>query len=394
MRKWLVLCGFVVCITSIALSQFPEQSYDIYGMDVNTGRIFQISHDPATGEYNPSWSQNGKFIVHDVTPPSPAEQYLGITDVETGETAMLAGGAGGNNAAWSPNGQWIAFDRCPGFAHGCAEASIYVVPAGGGTPLLVVSDAITPRWSQNSGRIVFARPSDGSLRTVDFSGTNERLVISPEPGQWSMNNPTWSPNGQWIAFEWYGYILKVPVDQLGQAQGDIQLVADDFNFNYYPTWSNNSKTIVFGRNAALWSVPASGGDYAQLTTGLNWGDYDPAYSNNGQYIAFARSLAPPLLPKPGIAQQALVPADFELSQNYPNPFNPTTTIRYAVPTDANVSLAVYDMLGQKVAQLVEGPASAGYHDVQFDASQLASGIYVYKLQAGSFVQTKKMLLVK
>lgn len=381
MRKWLVLCGFMLCVSSISLSQFPTTSYDIYGMDVTTGRIFQISQVPDKGEFDPAWSPNGKFVVHDVV--SQSSQDLAVTDVGTGQTVLLAGGEGGNDAAWSPNGQWIAFDNF---------SQVFVVPAGGGQPLLVASDAVSPHWSPNSKRIVFARPSNLSIWTVDITGTDERSVMPPLGFGGVMRDPAWSPNGQWIAFEWYGYIFKVPVDRLGQAQGDIQLVANDYNYNYDPTWSNNSMTIVFGRNAALWSVPASGGDYTQLTTGLNWGDYDAAYSNNGQYIAFARSLAPLL--KSGDAKAALIPAEFELSQNFPNPFNPTTTIRYAVTADANVSLVVFDLLGQKVAQLVEGPTPAGYHVVQFDASRLASGIYIYKLQAGNFVQTKKMVLAR
>jgi len=381
--RWLALGGALVCFSSIAASQdFPLRSYDIYGMDVKTGQIFQITHVPDKGEFNPYWSPDGKFIVHDVV--SVDVQNLAVTNVKTGQTVPLFGGEGGNDAAWSPNGQWIAFDDFSG---------IYLVPAGGGQPRLVVSDALSPRWSPNSKHIVFSRPSDGSIRTVEVSGTNERLVASPLYGD-LMHNPTWSPNGQWIAFMYYGYILKLSVDKLGQAQGDFQIVVNNDNYNYSPDWSNNSKTIVFGRNNALWSVPASGGDATQLTmpTALYAGDYDPAYSNNGQYIAFARATGP--LAKPGVAQQALFPAEFGLAQNYPNPFNPTTTIRYALPADGYMNLTVYDMLGQKVAQLVNEPMSAGYHDVVFDASRLAAGTYVYKLQAGSLVQIKKMILVK
>jgi hypothetical protein len=94
-----------------------------------------------------------------------------------------------------------------------------------------------------------------------------------------------------------------------------------------------------------------------------------------------------------------VPTTFALSQNYPNPFNPTTSIRVALPVDATVSLAVYNTLGQKVAELMNGPVGAGYHDVRFDATKLASGLYIYRMVAkGSdgkdFTSVQKMLLVK
>ncbi|MBX2990979.1 MAG: T9SS type A sorting domain-containing protein [Bacteroidetes bacterium] len=89
-----------------------------------------------------------------------------------------------------------------------------------------------------------------------------------------------------------------------------------------------------------------------------------------------------------------VPSEFFLAQNYPNPFNPTTTITYQLPVVADVTLTVYDMLGREVATLVNGRRNAGNHSVQFDATGQASGVYFYKLQAGSFVQTKRMLLVR
>jgi hypothetical protein len=86
--------------------------------------------------------------------------------------------------------------------------------------------------------------------------------------------------------------------------------------------------------------------------------------------------------------------EFSLAQNYPNPFNPSTTIRYGVPRKSRVLLTVYNTLGQHVATLVEGDQGAGYHEVRFDAAGLSSGVYFYRLQAGDFVSTKKLLLLK
>jgi hypothetical protein len=89
-----------------------------------------------------------------------------------------------------------------------------------------------------------------------------------------------------------------------------------------------------------------------------------------------------------------IPANTVLWQNYPNPFNPSTTISYALPQRSHVTLSIFNTLGQKVATFIDGEVEAGYHTLQFDGSNLASGVYFYRLQAGSFVDTKKFLLMR
>lgn len=85
---------------------------------------------------------------------------------------------------------------------------------------------------------------------------------------------------------------------------------------------------------------------------------------------------------------------FDLIQNYPNPFNPSTNISYTIPERGSVSLKVFNLLGSQVAELVKGELDLGSYDITFDASNLPSGTYFYRLQAGSFVKTKKMTLIK
>ncbi len=91
-------------------------------------------------------------------------------------------------------------------------------------------------------------------------------------------------------------------------------------------------------------------------------------------------------------QERGLPTETALLQNYPNPFNPATMIRYELPHRARVTLTVFNTLGQRVADLVGGEVEAGYHQVRFDAGHVASGVYFYRLQADSFVQTRKMVL--
>ena len=96
----------------------------------------------------------------------------------------------------------------------------------------------------------------------------------------------------------------------------------------------------------------------------------------------------------GVQQETEIPENYLLKQNYPNPFNPSTKISYSVPAISFITLKVYDVLGSEVATLVNEEKSLGRYEVNFDATGLTSGIYFYKLTAGNFSETKKMILMR
>jgi hypothetical protein len=105
----------------------------------------------------------------------------------------------------------------------------------------------------------------------------------------------------------------------------------------------------------------------------------------------------------GVQSENNLPKEFSLENNYPNPFNPTTNIRFSLPIKSEVNLEIYNIIGQKVAVLINKELEAGYHSVEFSASSarslLSSGVYIYRLTAtgsngNNFIQTKKMMLVK
>jgi hypothetical protein len=134
------------------------------------------------------------------------------------------------------------------------------------------------------------------------------------------------------------------------------------------------------------------GDYIGITSGNNkvWPFWFDDKTGTMQAWTCAVSLDPV-----GIDPvNGNVPSAFELNQNFPNPFNPSTFISFSLAENSNVTLEVFDAAGRKTSTLLNEYKSAGNYRMQFNASMLSSGIYFYKLTAGSFVSTKKMILVK
>lgn len=270
-----------------SLNETPKtincRTYDIYTFDPATGETRQITNLMDTDEYDPSWSPNGKKIVHDVV-SSDGFHGLYVTDVRTHVSTPLVGGEdGGNDAAWSPSGKWIAFDR-----RWVGEPNIYLVPATGGPQQLVRSDAVRADWAPNSKRIVFQQPSDESIRTVAVDGgRGEETLIAPNGA-----DPAWSPDGNWIAYVYDGNIWKVQVNILGRVLGNPIQVTNVAGWNMgSPTWSPDSQTIIFNGGVNdifdIWKVSALGGDPVWLSGSPNYGDYGPENARNSSSIAFA-----------------------------------------------------------------------------------------------------------
>jgi hypothetical protein len=156
------------------------------------------------------------------------------------------------------------------------------------------------------------------------------------------------------------------------------------------------------------SEPATAGtSYGGRLTGDNWytnvsyrGAFDPSLPRNQQWDWGWANYDPQNTDYSNGVPTAVedvsgpLPESFDLGQNYPNPFNPTTVIRFSVPKSVMVELDVYNVLGQKVATVVNEHVQAGTHEASFDGSGLPSGVYFYRLVAGGSVETKKMVLMK
>jgi hypothetical protein len=125
--------------------------------------------------------------------------------------------------------------------------------------------------------------------------------------------------------------------------------------------------------------------------------YATTYGQETENLPFLSLNDPPVefeLKKESALTPTDVPTEYSLYSNYPNPFNPTTNIKFDLPSDGLVQLKVFDILGNEVATLINEQKVAGRYEVNFNASSLASGVYIYKIQAGSFINSKKMILLK
>jgi hypothetical protein len=180
-----------------------------------------------------------------------------------------------------------------------------------------------------------------------------------------MSNDFTSYTQTWVN-QGYSAAAK-PIMPLGQAEyfgysNDVQ--AGDIS-----TFCTLSQSTYSYRGVSLW-------EYTQITHSYVWDEYAAAWQVTS------------------ISGGSALPSGYGLSQNYPNPFNPSTVIRFHLPTRSRVRLDVFNILGERVASLVNEERGAGLYSEQFNAAELPTGVYIYRLEAGSFVTSKKLLLIK
>jgi Secretion system C-terminal sorting domain/Glycosyl hydrolases family 18 len=169
-----------------------------------------------------------------------------------------------------------------------------------------------------------------------------------------------------------------------------------FNADYVSRFTQWADSI--GASKTMIGVLNDDNDLAQATSAAAWQPASPPKAGIMVYAAnnlksYTDAVFGALVNVQGVKTNP-GPQSFSLMQNYPNPFNPTTTISYELSTNSFVTLEVYDILGREVATLAKGRENAGSHSVTFDGSRLPSGVYFYRLQAGTFSDTKKLVIVK
>jgi ligand-binding sensor domain-containing protein len=236
------------------------------------------------------------------------------------------------------------------------------------------------------------------------TGAFNSMFFSPDNGEhWDPIN-TGFPSASAFAFISKGIRLFA-----GTMQGIYVTVNNGTNWNPSNSGLGNlhirslaltGNTLFTGTDDGVYRSSDDGAHWEPINTGLTGHTSISSLKICGQYLVagtWARSVwRRPLseIVSDVSRESDKICLDFSLSQNYPNPFNPTTTIRYALPSQSIVRLSIYNLLGREIATLVNEEQSAGWKEVKWNTVGVASGIYFYKLTAGSFVEVKKMLLIR
>ncbi|MDX2129506.1 MAG: T9SS type A sorting domain-containing protein [Chloroherpetonaceae bacterium] len=200
--------------------------------------------------------------------------------------------------------------------------------------------------------------------------------------------------------------IEIDEIRVSQSWGDVSLPVELSSFNsrltnrgVELTWSTASETNNAGfeverSNGSGWSKLSFVKGNGTTTEAKSYSFNDASATGRVSYRLKQVDFDGKFEYSSIIEVDAGMPRAFELSQNYPNPFNPSTTIAIQLPVASEVKLEVFDLLGRKVATLLDGKMEAGRYSPVFEGVNLSSGVYLYRLQAGAFVSTKKMMLVK
>ncbi len=211
--------------------------------------------------------------------------------------------------------------------------------------------------------------------SVDFKDALVGVAARDDSTFWSTSDGgvTWQQIGSKApTYHWY----------IEFVQGTNTAMAGGVNLATIGEVDLDSRTFIENHDVAWPNISFSYVDFPNLRRGyMTCGGMHRAFFS----IVYGTS---------EVLTETRMPSAFMMAQNYPNPFNPTTTIRYDLLKQSRVSLKLFNLLGQEVMILVDTEQSAGRYSVELNGQNLASGVYCYRLQAGSFVETKKLAIVK
>jgi photosystem II stability/assembly factor-like uncharacterized protein len=283
-------------------------------------------------------------------------------------------------------------------------------------------------WTAISPDLTDDGPRLGTVTTIDVAATNSNVIFAgtDDSHVWvtTDNGTTWNDVSASLPYRW---VTRVKVDpnnesnvyvtfsglkwhdpqphvfkssDKGNNWTDISSNLPDAPVNAFAVDNNDPNRLYLGSDVGAFMSFNGGVSWQPIADGLpTVSVYDMKIHPTENYLAIGthgRSMYMVDLSQVvnNVQNQSTIPESFKLYQNYPNPFNPTTKLSFIIGNSSFVTLKVYDVLGKEVATLVNEEKSSGKYSVNFNANNLASGIYFYKLQAGNFTKTMKMILMK
>ena len=270
-------------------------------------------------------------------------------------------------------------------------------------------------------------PYNFSIDTV-FAGQDSIVERTREKLFDAINSGTLflSYYGHGAPYTWSGYNIFTVGDVDSLQKNNLPFIftaaACDQSFDYPNDSSIVRKLLVLDKSGTVASINSTGLNYLSLGSNFLNSFYNYLFKNQNASLGEAALQAKLSLENQSTSEDAIprrytllgdpalkipfgtiaqvdnsaqnIPENYSLKQNFPNPFNPTTTIRYSIPKAVHITIKVYNIIGQLVATLIDEYKQAGNYEIKFNGSNLSSGVYFYRMQAGNFVEAKKLLLVK
>ncbi|MCF7802713.1 MAG: PQQ-binding-like beta-propeller repeat protein [Candidatus Marinimicrobia bacterium] len=351
----------------------------------NTNRIYKV-----TPNGTPEWN----IITGDSIHASAAVDEEGDIYIGSDDGTLYALQADGT-IQWRLNTDGrvrssAAFDSAGNIYVGSDDGKLYsLTPEGEDRWAFQTAGPVRSSPVIDGQNCIYFGSGDSTIYCVSDSGTLvwETDVDAPVYGTGGL-----SPNGNFYIGSQNGklHVLTTAGDYQWYFQTQGPLVAPPLITSTGRMYIGSDEGTIYG------FADISAGGF-QKTTDAHFAGYWPTFQGNNARTGNLADIVTAVDPEEG--DQSALPQQFTLSQNFPNPFNPTTTLKYGLPQDADVRLVIYDLAGRKVKTLVQEQQSAGWHQVSWGGTgqfgqSVSTGVYFYRLEAGEFVDVKKMVFMK